>query len=90
MGLNHAVRPRASIEIRTALLVMVTVLSGYLSARIAATLIAGHIDPYNSAAIAYELTSAALGTWAPKKGTVPFFILRRGGGVPFCRGRGVG
>ncbi|NND27580.1 MAG: DUF4345 family protein [Myxococcales bacterium] len=72
LGLFFLAAAMQKVRIRTGLLVMVTVLSGYASARIAAALIVAHIDPYNAAAIAYELTSAALGFWALKRGQSPF------------------
>jgi hypothetical protein len=43
---------------------MVTALSGYAVARIIAVSVAGSIDTYNGAAIAYEVVSAGLGFWA--------------------------
>jgi len=72
LGLFFLASALQRVQIRTGLLVMVTALSGYASARIAAALIAGHVDPYNAAAIAYELTSASLGFWALKRGQSPF------------------
>lgn len=67
LGLFFFAAALQKIQVRTGLLVMVTALSGYASARIAAALIAGPIDPYNAAAIAYELISALLGFWALRR-----------------------
>ena len=64
LGLFFLAAAFRKIEVRTGLLVMVTVLVGYASARIAAVVIAGTVDQYNIAAIAYEVTSALLGALA--------------------------
>ncbi len=56
------------IKICTGLIVLITALTGYATARIAAVLIAGQIDQYNAAAITYELTTALLALWALKSG----------------------
>jgi len=72
LGLFFLAAAVQKIQVRTGLLVMVTALSGYATARIAAALIAAQLDPYNAAAIAYELTSASLALWALKRGQSPF------------------
>ncbi len=72
LGLFFLAAALQKIQVRTGLLVMVTALSGYATARIAAALIAAQLDPYNAAAIAYELTSASLALWALKRGQSPF------------------
>ncbi len=64
LGLFFFAAALRKIEVRTGLLVMVTALVGYASARVAAVVIAGAADQYNIAAIAYEVTSALLGAWA--------------------------
>jgi hypothetical protein len=64
LGLFFLAAALQKVQLRTGLLVMVTALGGYASARIAAALIAAQLDPYNAAAIAYELTSASLALWA--------------------------
>lgn len=55
------------IEPRTGLLVMVTALTGYATARVIAVLMIGEVDTYNGAAIAYEVVSAGLGFWALRR-----------------------
>jgi hypothetical protein len=55
------------IEVRTGLIVMLTVVTGYATSRIAAVLMTGHFDQYNLAAITYELTTALLALWALKR-----------------------
>ena len=72
LGLFFLAAALQKIQVRTGLLVMVTALSGYAIARIAAALITAQLDPYNAAAIAYELTSASLALWALKRGQFPF------------------
>ena len=72
LGLFFLAAALQKIQVRTGLLVMVTALSGYATARIAAALITAQLDPYNAAAIAYELTSASLALWALKRGQSPF------------------
>ena len=72
LGLFFLAAALQKIQVRTGLLVMVTALSGYATARIAAALIAAQLDPYNAAAIAYELTSASLALWALKRGQSAF------------------
>jgi hypothetical protein len=72
LGLFFLAAALQKIQVRTGLLVMVTALSGYAIARIAAALITAQLDPYNAAAIAYELTSASLALWALKRGQSPF------------------
>ena len=72
LGLFFLAAAVQKIQVRTGLLVMVTALSGYATARIAAALIAAQLDPYNAAAIAYELTSASLALWALKRGQSAF------------------
>jgi len=72
LGLFFLAAALQKVQLRTGLLVMVTALGGYASARIAAALIAAQLDPYNAAAIAYELTSASLALWALKRGQSPF------------------
>ncbi|MGB5168776.1 MAG: DUF4345 family protein [Acidimicrobiia bacterium] len=72
LGLFFLAAALQKIQVRTGLLVMVTALSGYATARIAAALITAQLDSYNAAAIAYELTSASLALWALKRGQFPF------------------
>jgi hypothetical protein len=72
LGLFFLAAALQKIQVRTGLLVMVTALSGYATARIAAALITAEIDQYNAAAIVYELTSASLALWALKRGQSPF------------------
>ena len=43
---------------------MLTALTGYATARIIALAITGQPDPYNTAAITYEVTTALLAAWA--------------------------
>jgi hypothetical protein len=64
LGLFFIAAALRKIPPRTGLLVMVTALSGYAVARIIAVSVAGSIDTYNGAAIAYEVVSAGLGFWA--------------------------
>ncbi len=72
LGLFFLAAALQKIQVRTGLLVMVTALGGYASARIAAALITAEIDQYNAAAILYELTTASLALWALKRGQSPF------------------
>ena len=72
LGLFFLAAALQKIQVRTGLLVMVTALGGYATARIAAALISAQLDPYNAAATAYELTSASLALWALKRGQSPF------------------
>ena len=72
LGLFFFAAAFREIEVRTGLLVMLTALTGYATARIAAVVISGTIDPYNTAAIAYELTTALLALWTLKRGQSPF------------------
>ena len=60
------------IDIRTGLIVMLTALTGYATARIIAVAMAGQTDPYNTAAITYEVTTALLTLYALKRGQSPF------------------
>ena len=64
LGLFFMAAATKKIQVRTGLIVMVTVLTGYALSRIAALVIAGQPDTYNLAAIGYEVTSALLGLWA--------------------------
>jgi predicted anti-sigma-YlaC factor YlaD len=64
LGLFFLAAALQKVQVRTGLLVMVTALGGYASARVLAALISGEVDTYNLAAIAYELVSAVLGLWA--------------------------
>ncbi|MGB5268848.1 MAG: DUF4345 family protein [Polyangiales bacterium] len=64
LGLFFLAAAMQKIQIRTGLLVMITTLGGYASARIVAVLLSGEVDAYNLAAIAYELVSGSLGLWA--------------------------
>ena len=64
LGLFFVAAALQKIEIRTGLIVMLTVLTGYATARIAAVAITGEIDTYNTAAILYEVTTALLAAWA--------------------------
>ena len=72
LGLFFVAAALQKIEVRTGLLVMLTALTGYATARIFAVVISGTIDPYNTAAIAYEVTTALLALWALKRGQSPF------------------
>ncbi len=64
LGLFFLAAALQKVQVCTGLLVMVTALGGYASARVLAALISGEVDTYNLAAIAYELVSAVLGLWA--------------------------
>lgn len=64
LGLFFLAGAFRKIPVRTALLVMVTVVTGYATSRIAAVLMMGLFDQYNVAAIIYEVTTASLGFWA--------------------------
>ncbi|MFW2387772.1 MAG: DUF4345 family protein [Polyangiales bacterium] len=64
LGLFFIAGALQKIRPRSALLVMVTALTGYATARVLAALMMGTIDTYNGAAIAYEVISAGLGIWA--------------------------
>jgi hypothetical protein len=72
LGLFFLAAAFKKIEVRTGLLVMLTVVTGYATARIIAALMAGTLDPYNLAAIAYELPTALLALYALKRGLTPF------------------
>jgi len=67
LGLFFLAAALQKIKVRTGLIVMLTVVTGYATARIAAVLITGQIDQYNAAAILYELTTALLTLWALNK-----------------------
>jgi len=71
LGLFFLAAALQKIQVRTGLIVMLTALTGYATARIAAVIITGEIDQYNLAAILYELTTALLTLWALKKGDSP-------------------
>ena len=71
LGLFFFAAALRKIEIRTGLIVMVTVLTGYALARITAALITGEIDTYNISAIVYEVTSGLLGVWALRGVSTP-------------------
>ena len=64
LGLFFLAAALQKIEVRTGLIVMLTALTGYATARITAVVITGEIDTYNTAAITYEVTTALLATWA--------------------------
>ena len=64
LGLFFLASAFRKIQFRTALLVMVIVVTGYATSRIAAVLMMGLFDQYNVAAIIYEVTTASLGFWA--------------------------
>jgi hypothetical protein len=68
LGLFFLAAALQKIEVRTGLIVMLTALTGYATARIIALAITGQPDPYNLAAIAYELPTALLALWALKRG----------------------
>ena len=68
LGLFFFAAALRKIEIRTGLLVMVTVVTGYALARVAAVFLAGEVDSYNAAAVGYEVTTALVGLWALKRG----------------------
>jgi len=67
LGLFFLAAALKKIQVRTGLLVMVTALGGYASARVVAVLISGQLDSYNLAAIAYEVISVFLGLWALRR-----------------------
>ena len=67
LGLFFLAAAIQKIQVRTGLLVMVTALGGYASARVVAVLINGQVDTYNLAAIAYEVISVFLGLWALRR-----------------------
>ena len=67
LGLFFLAAALQKIKVRTGLIVMLTVVTGYATARIAAVLITAQIDQYNAAAILYELTTALLTLWALNK-----------------------
>ena len=67
LGLFFLAAAIQKIQVRTGLLVMVTALGGYASARVVAVLINGQVDIYNLAAIAYEVISVFLGLWALRR-----------------------
>jgi len=71
LGLFFLAAAMQKIQVRTGLLVMVTALGGYASARVVAVLLSGEVDSYNLAAIAYELISAFLGLWALRRLRAP-------------------
>jgi hypothetical protein len=64
LGLFFFAAALQKIQVRTGLIVMTTVVTGYAIARISAVAIAGTADTYNLAAIGYEVTTALLGIWA--------------------------
>jgi len=64
LGLLFFAAALQKIQVRTGLLVMVTALTGYATARVAAVVISTQLDQYNAAAIAYEVISLLLGLWA--------------------------
>lgn len=66
LGLFFLAAAAQKIQVRTGLLVMVTVVTGYAVARVVAVVIAGGADTYNLAAIGYEVTTGLLGIWALK------------------------
>jgi hypothetical protein len=72
LGLFFLAGAFRKIDLRTGLIVMVTVVTGYAASRVAAVLMMGLFDPYNVAAIIYEVTTASLGFLAlrsvPAKG----------------------
>lgn len=72
LGLFFLAAAFRKIEERTGLIVMLTVVTGYVTARIIAAVMMGIPDPYNLAAIAYELTTALLTLYALKRGPTPF------------------
>jgi len=64
LGLFFLAAAFQKIKVRTGLIVMVTVVTGYATSRIIAVLMMGLPDQYNIAAIIYEVTTASLGAWA--------------------------
>src|SRR5210317_1927368 len=64
LGLFFLAAALQKIEVRTGLIVMLTALTGYATARIIAVAMMGQTDPYNTAAITYELTTALLTLYA--------------------------
>ena len=71
LGLFFLAAALEKVRVRTGLLVMVTALGGYASARVVAVLISGQVDTYNLAAIAYEVISLLLGLWALRRLRAP-------------------
>jgi len=71
LGLFFLAAALQKVQLRTGLLVMVTALGGYASARVLAVLISGQVDTYNLAAIAYEVISLLLGLWALRRLRAP-------------------
>lgn len=67
LGLFFIAAALQKVAPRTGLLVMVVSLGGYATARVLAVSLAGSIDTYNGAAIAYEVISAGLGFWALRR-----------------------
>ena len=80
LGLFFLAAALQKIEVRTGLIVMLTALTGYATARIIAVATMGQTDPYNTAAITYEVTTALLTLYALKRGQSPFIRRRRLGG----------
>ena len=72
LGLFFLAAALKKIEVRTGLIVMLTALTGYATARIIAVAMMGQPDHYNTAAITYELTTALLTLYALKRGQSPF------------------
>ena len=64
LGLFFLAAALQKIQVRTGLIVMLTVVTGYASSRIVALAMMGQPDQYNTAAIIYEVTTALLGFWA--------------------------
>jgi hypothetical protein len=69
LGLFFLAAALQKIEVRTGLIVMLTALTGYATARIIALAITPQPDPYTLSAIAYEVTTALLALWALKIGS---------------------
>ena len=67
LGLFFLAGAAQKIELRTSLTVMTVVVLGYAVSRIVAVAMAGGVDTYNLAAIAYEVTTAALAILASKR-----------------------
>ena len=67
LGLFFFAAAARKIEVRSGLIVMSVVLSGYAISRIAAVFIARGADTYNLAAIGYEATSLLLAIWALRR-----------------------
>lgn len=64
LGIFFLAAAMKRIDLRFGLLIMVTVLTGYATARVIAVVLNGDADLYNTSAIIYEVTSLVLGIFA--------------------------